>query len=136
MDDVKHIAENTIQSSLGTEISMIAPALFDMRFAILDTIGVSSFITSDNPCIWFDSDLYKKPPPLGAGGLNSPSIEISLPLSPTQYIIFGRKLLFSGLYVPIKTNNPLLNTLNRRTWAHSDEFFVSNQKLANFYWQI
>ena len=136
MDDVKHVVENTIQSSLGTEITTLAPALFDMRFAILDTHDAPCFITSDNPCVWYDPDLYKKPPPFGAGGLISPSIEISLPLSPTQHIIFGKKLLFSGRYVPFKANDPLINSVNRRTWVYSDEFFVSNQNVSSFSWQV
>src|SRR5215207_7408762 len=95
MDEVRQIADSPIQSSLRAEIATVAPALFKMQFVILDTSDISTFITSDNPCIWFDPDLYKKPVPPGAGGLISPTIEISLPLSPTQYILFGKKLMMS-----------------------------------------
>lgn len=134
MDDVEYIVENTIQSSLGTEIEVMAPALFDMRFVILDTLGTPTFITSDNPCVWFDPELHKKPNQFGAGGLISPSLEISLPLSPTQCIFFGRNLFLSNLYLPIQVANPLTDTLNSRTWAYANEFFVSNQNTVKFSW--
>ena len=134
MSDIEYIVENTIQSSLGAEIGTIAPALLNMQFVILDTLAVPAFITSDNPCVWFDPDLHNKPSPFGAGGLISPSIEISLPLSPTQCIFFGRKLVASNFYIPIQITNPLTDTLNSRTWVYSDEFFISNQTTVKFSW--
>ena len=134
MNDVKNIVDNPMQSFLVTGIATVAPALFDMRFGILDTSNTPAFISSDNPCVWFDPDLFKRPSPFGAGGLISPSIEISLPLSPTQFILFGRKLLLSGLYVSIKTNDPLVDAINRRTWKYSDESFIADQNYASFSW--
>ncbi len=134
LEDIEYIVENTIQSSLGAEISSIAPALLNMQFVILDTLTVSTFITSDNPCVWVDPDLSKKPSPFGAGGLISPSIEISLPLSPTQCIFFGKKLITSNFYIPIQVTNPLTDTLNNRTWVYSNEFFINNQRNGKFSW--
>lgn len=134
MEEVEDIVDNPIQSSLATGIATVAPALFDMRFGILDTSPVPAFITSDNPCVWFDPELFKRSPSFGAGGLVSPSVEISLPLSPTQFIIFGRKLLFSGLYIPTEANDSLVDAINRRTWANSDESFIADQNYPSFSW--
>jgi hypothetical protein len=134
LDEVKSIAENPMPSYLTTTITTVAPVLRKMRFAILYSPEESTFITSDTPCAWVDPDLFKNPRPFGAGGLISPSIEISMPLSPTQYIIFGKRLIFEGLYISIKANDPLVETINRRTWEYTDEFFVANQKSTNFSW--
>lgn len=134
MNDIEYIVENTIQSSLVAETATIAPALADMRFVILDTLDIPTFITSDNPCVWVDPDLQKEPSPFGAGGLISPSIEISLPISPTQCIFFGRKLFVSNFYIPIQINNPLADTLNSRTLAFANEYFVYNQNSVKFSW--
>jgi len=134
LDDVKNIVENPMPSYLGTTVDPITTALCKMRFAILCSSDTSTFITSDTPCVWFDADLFQNPSPFGAGGLISPSIEISLPLSPTQYIIFGRKLIFDGLYISIKADNPLIETINRRTWENTDEYFIANENSKNFSW--
>lgn len=134
MNDVKNIVDNPMQSFLVMGIATIAPALFNMHFGILDTVDSPAFISSDNPCIWFDPDLFIKPKPFGAGGLISPSIEISFPLSPNQYIIFGRKLLLDGRYVPVKPDDPLVHAINIRTWEYSDESFVADQKYESFSW--
>jgi hypothetical protein len=134
LDDVKNIVENPMPSYLATTVAPITTALCKMRFAILCSSDPSTFITSDTPCVWFDPDLFQNPSPFGAGGLISPSIEISLPLSPTQYIIFGRKLISDGLYIPIKVDNPLIEIINRRTWEYTDEYFIANENSTNFSW--
>jgi hypothetical protein len=41
IEEIEYIVENTIQSSLGTEISTIAPALLNMQF-----------LPTDRPCLW------------------------------------------------------------------------------------
>ena len=45
LPDIEFIVENTIQTSLEAEIGAIAPVLFNMDFAILDTFGIPTFIT-------------------------------------------------------------------------------------------
>ena len=131
-DDIKYRVENTVRTSMGAEIEAIAPALFNMDFAVLDTLGVSTFITSDNPCIWLNPD--EKPNSFGSGGLDSPTIEISLALSPTQCVFFRRSLSVSHLYIPIRVDNPLIDTLNSRTFAFTNEYFVYNQNTFKFSW--
>jgi len=134
LDDIRNVVENPMRSYLADAITLIAPALSKMSYAILCSSDTSTFITSDTPCVWFDPDLFQNPSPFGAGGLISPSIEISLPLSPTQLIFFGRKLIFDGLYIPFKADNPLIETINRRTWEYADEYFIANQNSTNFSW--
>ena len=134
LEDVENLVDTPMQSSLAINIATVAPALFDMRICILDTSPIPAFISSDNPCAWFDPESYKRPRPFGAGGLISPSIEISLPLSPTQFIIFGRKLLFDGLYISIQADDPLVDAINRRTWKRTNESFIADQNYASFSW--
>ena len=89
IDDVRELVDHPIQSLLSANVTGIAPWLFKMPFLILETTDSTGFITSDNPCVWFDPALYQKESPFGAGGLISPTLEITLPLSPNQRISFG-----------------------------------------------
>lgn len=135
LDEVKSMVENPLPTELLAALKVVSPALQKMQSAIFYSTHPSTFITSDNPCSWFDPDLYKSPTPFGAGGLISHSIEISMPLSPTQYIMFGKKLIFDGLFFPIKEEDPLIELINRRTWENSDEYFIANQNRVNLSWQ-
>jgi hypothetical protein len=109
---------------LSANVVQIAPLLFERPYLILEAPIGNNFITSDNPCVWFDPADYQNPRPFGASGLISATLEITLPLSPKQILFFGNKLIVSGLYIPIE--NEMVNNLNKRTRLFSDEFFVSN----------
>ena len=128
MDEIEYITKNPIQIHIGPEIKAIATAMLNMKFVILDTVSDPIFITSDNPCSWIDPDLFKTPTPFGAGGLISPDLEISLPISPTQCLFFGKKLFAKNFYIPIRFDNPLTTILNDRTYIFSDDYIISNQK--------
>ena len=126
MEDVRELVEHPVQSLLSANVVQIAPLLQKKPFLVLETNDNASFITSDNPCVWFDPADYRNPRPFGAGGLISPTLEITLPLSPTQILFFGGKLLISGAYMSINDINMVKN-LNKRTRLFADEFFVSNR---------
>jgi Protein of unknown function (DUF4238) len=56
----------------------------------------SALLTSDTPCVWFDKGEYERPRPRYAGGLASPTIEVTMPLSPRQMIVFANRLRDTG----------------------------------------
>lgn len=125
MDDVRELVEHPIQSMLTPNVVQLAPLLYKKHFLIIETIDSVGFITSDNPCVWFDPANYQNPRPFGAGGLISPTLEITLPLSPNQMLLFGGKLIISGAYIP-ENDIKMVENLNKRTRLFADKFFVSN----------
>lgn len=123
IDEVREIVEKPIQSMLSSYVVQTAPLLYKTPYLILETTN-NSFNTSDDPCVWFDPAYYQTPKPFGAGGLISPTLEITLPLSPKQMLLLGIGLQWSGIYIPI--DNAMVDDLNKRTRLFSDEFFISN----------
>lgn len=124
-EELDEIAAHPFHPTIEVLITDITPLLFKFPFAILEAAQGMSFITSDDPCVWFD--------PEGMGGLASPTLEITLPLSPKQLLFIGRQLATTGNYVP-DTSSVLTEFLNRRTRAHSDRKFVSNRGELRFAW--
>lgn len=133
IEDVRKIVESPIQSTLSATVSILAPELYKLPYMILETSEQVGFITSDAPCVWFDPAIRQNPRPVGAGGLMSPTLEISLPLSPTQTIFFGKHLIATGAYVPIKEQY-ITDNLNKRTRIHSHEYFIVNSPILKLGW--
>lgn len=126
LEKVRELVERPLPSSLPAIIRAILPILLKIPFLILEVIDPFEFITSDAPCVWYDPADYEQPRPFGAGGLISPTIEITLPLSPSQMLFFGKKLNVSGIYVPLK-DKQFIDELNQRTKAWAHEYFVANK---------
>lgn len=125
MDDVRKMVDEPIQHSLSSIVEGITPQLFRVPFLILLAPENLEFITSDAPSVWFDQT--------GSGGLSSPDIEITLPLSPTQMVIFGKKLITRGMYVPAQ-DKALIENLNLRTRIHAHEHFIFNSDKLRAGW--
>jgi hypothetical protein len=125
LDVVQELVNHPIQNLLSATVVQLSPLLHKMKFLVLETRRSTGFITSDNPCVWFDPAVYQKPRPFGAGGLISPTLEITLPLSPTQMLFFGNTLIASGAYIPI-TDIDMVKNLNTRTRLSADEYFISD----------
>jgi hypothetical protein len=132
MEDVQGLVEQPIQSFLSVNVTELTPMLFKRPFLILESADSNPFITSDDPCVWYDPASYQKPRPRGAGGLVSPTLEISMPLSPNQMIFFGMKLNVSGAYIPIE--DQMVDQLNYRTRLDSHDYFISNSPEARQSW--
>lgn len=91
LEEVHRMVDTPIQEVLSPTVLEVSPMLFDMPSVIVEAPDGSDFITSDDPCVWFDPANYTTPKPLGAGGLASPTLEITLPLSPKYMLYFSRK---------------------------------------------
>lgn len=125
-DDVAAIPEGPVGAWVVEAIQVEVPVLAEMSVAVLVTEDGLGFITSDNPCTWFDPEAYKLPPLMRGPGLGSPTIEVTLPLSPSQLLLLSRKSLTGYHDVPLG----VVDELNRRTRFHCREYFVArlNQK--------
>lgn len=134
MDEVAELAENPLPSNLSA-VPHLSPILYRIPHVILQSPKGSSFVTSDAPCVWFDPVEYANPSPFGAGGLISPTIEITLPISPSQMLFFGKQLSLSGAYLHLQDIN-MVDRLNRRTISWADDYFVFNNGLARPEWFV
>jgi Protein of unknown function (DUF4238) len=126
MDEVCKFVEQPLQEWLPGFVTGEAPLLFERQFMILETSVAPGFITSDAPCVWFDPADYQRPRPRSAGGLASPTIEITLPLSPIQMLMIGNRVAWPQAYVPVP-DQALSNLFNKRTRIQADEYFVANR---------
>ncbi len=133
MEEVRRIVQQPVQSTLSVTVVAEAPLLFETPFVILETSTAPGFITSDAPCVWFDPARSRLPPGSGAGGLVSPTIEITLPLSPKQMLMFGNRPWMRGQYLPVPDED-LVNGLNKRTRLHAHEHFVSSREKPRAAW--
>ncbi len=129
-EEVKKIAQEPIQSALPVATKVIAKILAQMNIYILCTENTPGFITSDNPCIMFDPLYSSKYLALGC-----PSIEITLPISPKQLIIF----FWSDSNQPAEyaytiPKDELVDEFNRRTRFFSEEYFVVNENIKKDFW--
>lgn len=113
-------------------VNYAMPFLIKMNCAILETEINPGFITSDNPCLWFDpaswgfsdSDLFF--------GLGHPELEIMLPISPKQ--ILRLKQQGPNGYVSFDTHQGAIDELNKLIVHFAEKFIVTNQKYYNKYW--
>lgn len=84
------------------------------RFTTAKTPG---FITSDEPVVWFDPASHKRPPMFQGPALMCDTIEISMSISPTRMLFFGRQNAHWAEHVDLDAldlNERPLNDLNRR----------------------
>ena len=135
-EDVQKVVDHPVQHFLSAEVHVMTLGLMHIPFTIVETAESPGFITSDAPCVWFDSELCKTSPAFGAGGLISPTLEICMPLSPQQLVLFGHKHVADNRYLPAAVGNRLLDPINRRIWDYADEHVVVNQRVEKQPWRM
>jgi len=131
-EEVRRIASQPVQEMLTATINTLAPRLLAMDMVVIETNTEPGFITSDNPCVWFDPEAYKRPPMFQTPGLGYETTEITLPISPNQMLIFRQKLRFPELYTLLPLN--VVDELNRRTRFNAYEYFVVNSNTKKDWW--
>ena len=129
-EQIKELHENPLQTMLSAMVTSLTPMLSNLNMVIIDTKGSPGFITSDNPCVWFDPEAYKRPPLYRAPALIYPSLEITLPISPSQTILLSRHD-YTG---HINANSRIVDEFNRRTRFNANEHFVVNDNIMNRKW--
>lgn len=125
-EDVRLVAEKPMQVTLASHVRKLVPILDKMNVWIFCAPKGSTFITSDDPCVWFDPEAYKRPAFYQSPALMYPTIEITMPISPDRMLLICHRK--GGHYVNIPTS--LVHELNRRTRVYANEYFVSNNEKA------
>lgn len=131
LEDVKRYEELPIQSMIAPVVETVMRCFARMHMAVLCTDDPLGFITSDHPCTWFDPESYKLPPFYRGAGLGSPTVEVTLPVSPSQCILISHHESLQG-YVDIPTR--VLDELNHRHAGHSNESIVSQRNEVRQFW--
>lgn len=129
-EQVKQLASTPLQLMMPGVLKTVTPILIKMNMAVLCTDDPVGFITSDSPCIWFNPESYKLPPIYRAVGLGSKSIEVTMPISPSQCLIFS----WGDFKDYINIDSNILLELNNRHIALSSNQFISNSEAINKSW--
>ena len=129
-EQVKELYGNPIQKIMGPMLRTLTPLLTCLDIAIFEAEDNLGFITSDHPCVWFDSDAHRRPPLYRAPALMYKMIEITLPISPRQCVCLNR--LGIGGYLP--ATEAIVNEFNRRTRFHADKYFVVRRNETKLIW--
>lgn len=125
-EEVVELVANPLQNMLPVMVQAIAPQLIQIPWVVLVAPKDCSFVTSDTPCVWFDKGQYQTPRTRYAGGLASPTIEVTMPLSPRQIIMFSNRLRITAYWSGLSRRD--VESLNERTISMADEFVVRNTR--------
>ena len=129
-DEVKRLAEAPMQTMLAPMIETQLPLLVRMDAVVMECATGPGFITSDNPCVWWDPEWHKKAPVWRGAALADPNLEICMPLSPRQRIILNWKGVTGFVPVPER----MVDNANRLTRFSCSEHFVSKSEVTKPFW--
>ena len=131
IEDVRRLEAQPIQEMIGPTLRTVIPALGRMHIGVLCTVDPLGFVTSDDPCTWFDPEAYKLQPIYRSPGLGVATIEVTLPISPKQCLIITHRLDLQGY---IDVDQRLVDELNRRHIGHSKQVFISHSQTTRPAW--
>ncbi|MCA9422998.1 MAG: DUF4238 domain-containing protein [Nitrospira sp.] len=129
-EQVKELHDHPMQSILFPWIKVITPLLCKLDLGIFVTKDEIGFITSDHPCVWFDGESYKRPPLYRGPALMYPTIEITLPLSPSQCLFLNRH----GISGYLDVNQVVVDEVNRRVRFEAKDYFVVRKSAKRECW--
>ena len=129
-EQVRQLAKSPLQLMMPGILGAVTPVIARMNMLILCTDDPIGFITSDAPVTWYDPQAYKLPPLYRAPALGSPTIEVTMPLSPSQCLVFAWQCPTGYLKAP----KIALDDLNRRHRALCGEHYVVRSNTRNDYW--
>ena len=129
-EQVKKLAKTPLQMMIPGILGAVTPVLSKMNMLILTTEDSIGFITSDPRVTWYDPEAYKLPPLYRSPALGSPTIEVTMPLSPRQCLIIAWQCPTGYAHAP----EVALNELNRRHRVHCGEHYIVQSNVTNEYW--
>lgn len=130
INEIEKFHLDPMQTQLIPRMNAEVNCYMKMHMSILNTDDEVGFITSDNPCVWYDPEAYKRPPMYSSAGLGYKSVEVTLPISPNQAILISHIPL--PLYISIHMEN--VDSVNRKTRFSADKYFVVNRNYKKEFW--
>ena len=131
MDEVAHLRDYPIQTFAAPMLKGILDGFVRMNVAILCTTDPVGFVTSDQPCVWIDPEAYKRPPAYRGVGLTSKSIEVSMPISPTQCLFISHAPAWHG-YMDVSLEQ--VDEINARHIGACSDAFVARRNDVRDVW--
>lgn len=129
--DFDNMKEDATSILIESGVKAIVPALMGMHKTVLCTDDSLGFLTTDAPSTWYDQTAYRKHPYERAVGLNNPDIEITLPISSTQCLLFTHRPV-APLYGEVSTD--YVDAFNHRHAGHAPTTIVSRSKETRALW--
>ncbi len=110
--------------------------LYEMNCAIYETESEPGFITSDNPCFWFDPAIYDPNKPLTYFGIGSPTLNILLPISPRHLVSLEMKGADGYIDLHFRSDDEVdfIDSLNYLIASSCDKYIVVNRKTFKDRW--
>ncbi len=129
--DFDNLKETATRTLLESGVSVILQALLGMHKTVLCTNDPLGFLTTDAPSTWHDPTAYRRHPYERGIGLSNPAIEITLPISPDQCLLFTHHPV-GPLYTAVPTE--WVDALNHRHAAFAPTKVVSRSKETRALW--
>lgn len=130
LEDVRKMVNEPLQITLLPVIVRQAPLLFTLDFSVHCAPTGMEFITSDDPCIWFDPQLIGGNPNWNVPTLGSNTIEVILPVSPNQCILLNKK----GVTGYLDASPQMVTGINRLLRLNADKKFVNSKNTVREEW--
>lgn len=129
---IENLKVQPLPYHISNFLNITVPVLLKMKFTIMVTSRATGFITSDNPVLWLDPSIWLANKPLSFFGLESPYLEIILPLSPN----FLAQLTWNDpeQYLFVDSQPEIVNEINKLMVYFSDEYVILNHDKPNQYW--
>lgn len=129
--DFDNLKEMTTTTLLDTAVGLILPTLLGMHKTVLCASDPLGFLTTDAPSTWYDPTAYRRHPFERGIGLNCPAIEITLPISPEQCLLFTHRPI-GPLYSEVASE--WVDALNHRHAAYAPTTVVARSKETRALW--
>jgi len=129
LKEFKNMRQTGFGSWLPSHVIAEGNLLAKMRLTIMSCDDAPGFITSDNPVVWWDGVESYRRGNFGLG-LGSPHIEVTMPLSPRQCLLFSHDAPAGQCKIASVTRD----AINVRTLAHVRERFVANSAELTVDW--
>lgn len=129
-DQVRKMVDDPVGTMMIPALLTESKLLAKLDMAILTSKNDLGFITSDCPCVWYDPEAYKRPPFYRAPALMYETIEITMPISPSQCILLNRQ----GISGYIEVSDEAVETQNRLIRFDAEEFYVANANESHDVW--
>lgn len=116
LDEVRAIAEQPLDLLLPAAVELLTPCYAAMNFAIVRAPEGFHFITSDNPVIMHDPT--RRPGSSYSIAPGSPTIELTLPVSPHLCLIVAHKVRDGYCDAPIRLVQQVNDRIRRQCEGH------------------
>jgi hypothetical protein len=127
IEDARTLSNDPLQHMLMKVIEDDLPVLLRMTLTFFTTDDpTAGFITSDHPCLWFDTDKRRGQ----MMSLQSPTVEVTMPVAPNTLLVQCWEEFPD--YWPVAT--PQVEEFNRFHQGGCDEYLIVNRNETKAVW--